>query len=140
MVRRREDIYTNGTPHASPVPIYCTKLGIGTIPIGIREERNSRYMGRSELNSPGIHNPSGISPKWQEYFSCRNNNKINRRCLMAEKKYAMWLSSGCQNQIPIVTAYFCGLADNRLMDRNYQTLSLITTDKFQNVHVPLQKF
>jgi hypothetical protein len=29
----------------------CTKLGVGTIPNEIKEERNSRHMGRSELNS-----------------------------------------------------------------------------------------
>jgi len=29
----------------------CTKYGIGTIPNEIKDERNSRHMGRSELNS-----------------------------------------------------------------------------------------
>jgi len=81
----------------------CTKLGIGTIPNGVKEERNSRHMGRSELNprvfqeaewwSWGIHNPSGFSPKWQECFSRRNNNKINRKCSVASKTIRWWLCS-----------------------------------------------
>jgi hypothetical protein len=49
----------------------------GAIPNEInKEERNLRHMGRPE---PNFHNPSGFSPKWQECFSSRNNNKINRK-------------------------------------------------------------
>jgi len=80
-----------------------TNKGIGTIPNDINKDRNSRHMGRSELNprvfqeaewrSWGIHNPSGFSPKWQECFSRRNNNKINRKCSVASKTIRWWLCS-----------------------------------------------